>query len=141
MTESLSTKSKLLRIRTKLMSLRQQLLDADIKHVLEYRYDPSQPRVPAGSPSGGQWASGGGSDVSTVHQRDREAVSQGERLKTNNGAGRITLAARRTLAECKVQYDRDMFHCKLVGLKSCYAQAAVRWIACEKGHPIPPLNY
>ncbi|MBL8568744.1 MAG: hypothetical protein JNK84_06625 [Phreatobacter sp.] len=28
--------------------------------LLEWRYDPDQPRVPAGSPDGGQWTSGEG---------------------------------------------------------------------------------
>jgi HK97 family phage portal protein len=32
---------------------------------LERRYSPSQPRVPAGSPEGGQWASGGGGGSGT----------------------------------------------------------------------------
>ena len=139
MTRSVNARRKLLQLRTRLISVRQQLLDVRIRRVLEHRDDPGQPRVPPGSSSGGHWASGGGS--STVHHSDREVALQSERFKVNGGAGRLTLAARRTLAECKKQYERDLFHCKLVGLRSCYSQAAVRWIACEKGHPIPPINY
>jgi hypothetical protein len=43
--------------------------------------------------------------------------------------------------ECWEQYERDLFHCRMVGLKSCYAQAAERYSACLAGRPIPPLNY
>src|SRR4051794_8230193 len=99
MATSITAKRKMNRIRTRLLSVRQQLLDTRIRYVLEHRYDPGQPRVPVGSPNGGQWASSGGSDISTVHHGDREVVPQKERLKGNDGAGRITLAARRTLAE------------------------------------------
>ncbi|KLK95056.1 hypothetical protein AA309_00220 [Microvirga vignae] len=53
----------------------------------------------------------------------------------------LLLLQKRTLAQCEEQYDRDIFQCKMVGLRSCYMQAMVRKIACEKGHPIPPLNY
>jgi hypothetical protein len=38
-------------------------------------------------------------------------------------------------------HQRDLFHCNMVGLPTCYSQAMVRLVACEKGHPIPPLNY
>jgi hypothetical protein len=83
--------------------------------VLDRRYDPDQPRVPAGSPEGGQWASGG------------------HRGESSSWMG-LMLAARQ-------QYDRDVFQCRMVGIEQCYAQAMVRWVACDKGHPIPPLNY
>ena len=45
-----------------------------------------------------------------------------------------------TRAFCEAQWNRDIFHCKMVGLPSCYAQAMVRLVACEKGEPIPPLR-
>ena len=44
-------------------------------------------------------------------------------------------------AECKAQYDRDIFQCNMVGLPACYNQAMVRQNACLRGQPIPPLNY
>ena len=31
----------------------------DIQRLLDGKYDPNQPRVPAGQPGGGQWTSGG----------------------------------------------------------------------------------
>jgi hypothetical protein len=46
----------LLELRWLVKSLRTDLLMRDLRH----KYDPDQPRVPAGSPQGGQWTSGGG---------------------------------------------------------------------------------
>jgi len=133
------SKSNLLSLRCRLVSLRQQALDLRLRHVLEHRYDPNQPRVPAGSPSGGRWAGSGGSGSES--RQDREVAPQTERLKVDDRAGRITLAARRKIDECALQYERDLFHCRLVAMRSCYAQAKVRQVACENGYPIPPLNY
>jgi hypothetical protein len=44
-------------------------------------------------------------------------------------------------AECMAQYKRDIFHCNMVGLSQCYAQAMERLSACLAGRPIPPFNY
>jgi hypothetical protein len=90
--------------------------------ILDRRYDPEQPRVPAGSPGGGRWTSG--------------ADGEGLGLPIEMMAGR-----RRSRAYCDAQYDRDIFQCKMVGLSTCYAQAMVRLVACERGFSIPPLNY
>lgn len=140
MSQPLRSAGNLLSLRWRLASLRHRALEIRLTSTLERRYDPRQPRVPAGSPNGGRWASGSSEGGGSAN-RSQEVAPQSERLKVDERAGRISLAARRTLAECKEQYDRDIFHCKVVGLRSCYSQAAVRWIACEKGHPIPPLNY
>jgi hypothetical protein len=43
--------------------------------------------------------------------------------------------------ECERQYQRDIFHCKMVGLPACYASAAARYGACLAGRPLPPLSY
>lgn len=93
---------------------------------LAAKYDPSQPRVPAGNPDGGQWADGDGDG--------------GSRLNDSLML-RSSPAAMSSRAFCEAQWNRDIFHCKMVGLSSCYAQAMVRLVACEKGQPIPPLNY
>lgn len=88
------------------------------------KYRPDQPRAPAGTSEGGQWIGEG----STSRREERPR-----------------LAARKLSAwekaESQRQYDRDTFHCTMVASESCHAQATVRWIACEKRHPIPPLNY
>jgi hypothetical protein len=52
-------------------------------------------------------------------------------------------AARKKIneAECLAQYKSDVFHCNMVGLSQCYAQAMERLAACLAGRPIPPFNY
>jgi hypothetical protein len=51
--------------------------------------------------------------------------------------------ARKTIdeAECNAMHQRDLFHCRMVGLSACYAQANLRWANCLAGKQIPPLNY
>ncbi len=44
-------------------------------------------------------------------------------------------------AACNAQYSKDLFQCKMTGNPQCYAQAMVRFVACENGGQIPPLNY
>jgi len=44
-------------------------------------------------------------------------------------------------AECDDMHRRDLFHCRMVGLPSCYAQAYLRYTNCLNGRQIPPLNY
>ena len=77
------------------------------------KFDPDQPRVPAGNPDGGQWTS--------------EGVQPA-------GRGAATLVARRISpareAECEAQHARDIFQCKMVGLPACYEQAALRYANC-----------
>ena len=88
------------------------------------KFDPNQPRVPAGNSGGGQWTSGQGDNGSLF--------SEGS-------------AARRTSpgleAQCDLQYRKDIFQCRMVGLPSCYAQASLRYASCLAGGQIPPLNY
>ena len=48
---------ELLELRWLVKSLRTDLLLLDLRH----KYSPSQPRVPAGNPDGGQWTSGANS--------------------------------------------------------------------------------
>ena len=90
---------------------------------LRKKYDPNQPRVPAGSRAGGQW---------TSHEGSEEAAE-------------IVTVARRVSpaleADCLMQYRRDVFQCRMVGLPACYGQAALRYSSCLAGRPIPPLNY
>jgi len=47
--------------------------------LLEHRYSPDQPRVPAGSSDGGQWTSDGG-QTSTPSNRVRRIAEIGERV-------------------------------------------------------------
>jgi hypothetical protein len=66
--------------------------------------------------------------------RDRSPV--GERSQSQ----RIAIS-RKLEQQCEAQYDRDMFHCRMVGLRACYAHAMLRRELCRKGLPVPPLNY
>ena len=93
-------------------------------------------RIPAGNPDGGQWTddarwaeTGVGNTVQ--HETHRDKLD-----------AQIRVAARFEWNEdCDAQYERDLFQCRMVGLRGCYEQAMVRLIACGKGHTIPPLNY
>jgi hypothetical protein len=93
----------------------------------ERKYDPNQPRIPAGSQNAGQWTSDNDSGVALSSEVTAESPVQ--------------LVARRSQAFCDRQYANDIFQCKIVALRSCYAQAMVRLIACERGATIPPLYY
>ena len=105
------------------LQLQEKLLRCQV--ALKASFNPDQPRVPAGNPDGGRWTGDG--SPSTI------AEPHGQ------------MAARRisptTEAKCELQYQRDIFQCRMVGLPSCYAQAAERYAACLAGRPIPPLNY
>jgi hypothetical protein len=107
---------------------------------LKAKYDPNQPRIPAGQPGGGRWRDGDGvTELADVSSPQSE-YDHGADFELRD----LILAARRQRvndAECLVQYRRDTFHCNMVGLRSCHAQAAQRYAACLAGHPIPPLNY
>src|SRR3954468_21862430 len=119
---------QLLQARTKLSEMRVQSACLRASRALERRYDPGQAREPAGSPSGGQWSGGAGRNSAPGHLR--EIAPDAERSRVDPRAGRITLAARRKVDECAIQYERDLFQCRLVAIRSCYAQAKVRQVAC-----------
>jgi hypothetical protein len=90
-----------------------------LARLLGTKFNPGQPRVPAGQPDGGQWTSVGSDQVIAVAARRRASID----------------------AECEAQYDRDLIQCRFVGVPECYAQAMRRKVACQQGYPIPPLNY
>jgi hypothetical protein len=64
------------------------------------------------------------------------------RAQFESGGEPIPTAGKRVdQAECEDMHRRDLFHCKMVGLSSCYAQAYLRYVNCLDGKRIPPLNY
>jgi hypothetical protein len=89
------------------------------------KFDPDQPRVPAGNPDGGQWTSEGGSGGSAT------------------SSSHVVLAARskQSEAECEAQYAQDSFICRAVRTRLCWEQAAQRLAACLSGRQLPPLNF
>jgi hypothetical protein len=93
------------------------------------KFDANQPRVPAGSPGGGQWTNG-------------SEVSGGQSTMIDDSSTDVSSARRRRLeAECDVQYKLDTFKCNLVKSPLCWAQAAERYSACLSGRPIPELRF
>ena len=88
------------------------------------KFDPDEPRVPAGNPDGGQWTSEG-----------LQPPGQGGAIVV---AGRISPARE---ADCEAQHVRDIFQRKMVGLRACYGQAALRYANCLAGLDVPPLIY
>jgi len=89
------------------------------------KFDPDQPRVPAGNSDGGQWTNEGG------------------KFRPKDTSGNITTAARSRMseAECEAQFEEDLAICRRVRLDACYGQAMARYAACTSGHQIPPLNF
>lgn len=79
------------------------------------KFDPGQPRVPAGVSTGGQWV----------------------------GTNRLRIAGKwneRRRDVCEAQYELDMFQCRMTLWNPfCADQARSRMTACMKGDPIPPF--
>jgi hypothetical protein len=96
------------------------------------KYSPDQPRVPAGNPDGGRWTGGSGSSLDG-------SLPASRRIDRPQLATRRLSRAREQF--CEDQYRRDTFHCTMVGLPGCHAQAMLRYSNCLAGRPIPPLNY
>jgi len=90
----------------------------------KFKYDSSQPRVPAGTENGGQWTGGGLGG----------AIRRPFRL----ASARISQARE---AECEAMRRRDEIQCRFVGLRACWTQAYLRYGNCLAGLPIPLLNY
>jgi hypothetical protein len=128
--------SELMTLRCDLAALRVHFAALKLQRQLK-AYDPSQPRMPAGSREGGQWTSGsGGASEDATGQ-----AGPSDSLSTVREFQIATPISPERERECELQFDRDIFHCNMVGLQSCYAQAYVRYSACLVGHPIPSLNY
>lgn len=93
---------------------------------VEAKFNPNQPRVPAGNPDGGQWIDAGGAPIASGEPMDFSSMR------------RISIDLEE---ECWAQHGRDIFHCRMVGVPACYEQAKLRYANCLVGLPIPPLNY
>jgi hypothetical protein len=98
-------------------------------------FNPDQPRVPKGNPDGGQWT--GQSGISGQVEADDATVGANEGDDAELGA----IRRRTPLEDCELLYKRDLFQCRMVGSPACYHQALLRYHACQKGLPLPPLSY
>jgi hypothetical protein len=96
---------------------------------LAAKYDPDQPRVPAGNSDGGRWTSGESSEGASSSPLTSFAAA------SRRG---------RSPAYCMAQYAIDGLTCNSVEpalRRSCWKQAAERLGNCLAGRPIPPLIF
>ena len=42
--------------------------------------------------------------------------------------------------ECEIQYERDLFQCRIVAISNCYSQAIKRKVACDNGPLDSPVQ-
>ena len=100
---------------------------ADIAGLRSYvqKFDPNEPRVPAGTSDGGQW------------------TSEGDDRNTNTTNSTVVMAARsrQSEAECNAQLAADGIICNALHSRACWAQAMERYSACLRGREIPPLSF
>lgn len=73
---------ELARIRHELAGLELDLQGLKLRRALERRYDPNQPRMPAGQPGGGQWTvgDGGGEAGESERARPESIITRARRL-------------------------------------------------------------
>ena len=100
------------------------------------KYDPTQPRVPAGQGSNsGQWTKDTSSDSNSAPSRSNGAPTAAPSNQT------AVAAAGGIDAVCEALYQIDLVTCRAKRSRACYAQAAERYSACLAGTQIPPLNF
>lgn len=112
------------------------------------KYNPDQPRMPAGNSKGGQWtAEGRADDTDEVSDSKRPGAltveGQVEPRTPSGKQTKITVAARssQTASDCDAQYAADIVLCRMVRTPLCYAQAMERYAACLAGKPLPLLRF
>jgi hypothetical protein len=91
--------------------------------IRDRKFDPNQPRVPAGSAGGRQWTS-----------------DSPNRFPNASGDAQPWIASNLD-AQCTLQYRLDVLTCAKSQSRACYAQAMLRYANCLAGLPIPPLNF
>lgn len=101
----------LARLRFHLVAATLQMRADSLNSLIE-KYSPSQPRIPAGVPEGGQWTQIDGISV----------------------AGKWN---ERNRAKCEAQYESDISNAPWNPF--CESQAMSRMTACMKGDPIQPF--
>jgi hypothetical protein len=104
---------------------------------LKAKYDPNQPRIPAGQPGGGRWRDGDGSTEAFGLARDVAQVD--ERVLAQ------ARVPREREERCKDQYDADFRLCARIRPPPrqllCREQAGFRYAACLRNDVIPPFPY
>ena len=108
-------------------------------------------RGDANSPDGPQAATSAGANVGSLASANQPSDQLWESVSIPlaqaqfpfEGGSEPVPTARKSVdaAECNAMHERDLFHCRMVGLPACYAQANLRLANCLAGKQIPPLNY
>jgi hypothetical protein len=107
------------------------------------KFDPSQPRVPAGGPGGGQWRNDGGT---TVPATIAPTASAPETTASGTASvDDIKVAMAPSESFCWNQMQIDFLLCdslrSVSRIMPCRSQAMERYAACLRGKPLPPLPY
>lgn len=130
MASSLPMQTHLLRLRYAFAAANFELKAKQLRRAIEAKFNPDQPRVPAGSPGGGQWTGGAEGEG---RQEESLATFAAARRRGNSEAF------------CEAQYKLDMLECELVMPASrravCRGQAMERYANCIAGRQTPPLSY
>lgn len=96
-----------------------------LARALQRKFNPEQPRVPAGEPEGGQWTS----DDSRNSSFEDEPILVGGRSEHF----------------CWNQLTIDLLYCGSLQppwwATACRSQAMERYSACITGKPLPPLPF
>jgi len=91
------------------------------------KFDPNQPRVPAGNPDGGQW------------------TSDSTNAETASAIGDTIQLVAQSVQYCWNQLTIDTLYCNSLQLAwyraACRNQAMERYAACLVGRPLPPLPF
>lgn len=99
------------------------------------KFDPNQPRVPAGNADGGQWTSDGANLT----------VNEPAALTRQPAAYLLAAGGKQSAAYCWNQMLIDFLLCDSLGPRSligaCRSQAMERYAACLQGKRIPPLPF
>lgn len=127
-------KRQMTELRCKLMTLRSEVKYRKLMRALAmgFKYDPSQPREPAGSPKGEQWT-GAGMPASDSVDGDSESSDL------------LMISSKPSAAFCWNQFQIDELFCSAQfpapRRASCRRQAMERYANCLTGKPLPPLNF
>jgi hypothetical protein len=104
-------------------------------------FDPNQPRVPAGTPDGGQWT---GDGPSLAPARAELTPRRSGTPARKPAAYKLAARGRQSAAYCWNQMQIDMLYCSTRPAPvnaACRAQAMERYAACLTGKPLPPLPF
>lgn len=104
---NLPTIKQLLATRSSLLELKMQIVNFQIRRILQ-KYNPSQPGVPAGNPTGGQWTG------------------------DQSGEGATKIAGRYDIGRldvCEAQLALDEELCRMAGGARCWSSSMTRFAA------------